>query len=108
MSMILKDLKDLLEKDLHWEYDKSGRHPRYRFILNGRIVAATHYSHSWRGSTPIGYNMMIKIADQMHCDLKTLKSLLQRDESAKKDYYKLLFQRALITQEEYNELCGKK
>lgn len=108
MSMILQDLKDLLEKDLRWEYDKSGTHPRYRFIVNGKTVAATHYSHSWRGSTQISYSMMTRIADQMHCDLKTLKSLLRGDKSAKKDYYKGLLQRGHITQEECDELCKEK
>ena len=88
MGMILQDLKDLLEKDLHWDYDKSGKHPRYRFILNGRIVAATHYSHSWNDHEQIGHDMLKIIAKQMHCDLKTLKSLLRSDESAKEDYYK--------------------
>lgn len=106
--MILQDLKDLLNKELRWEYEKSGTHPRYRFIVNGRVVAATHYSHSWRDNTEISYNMMKLIAEQMHCDLKTLKSLLRGDESAKNNYYEGLLQRGLITQEECNALCKKK
>ncbi len=103
--MILQDLKDLLEKDLRWEYDKSGTHPRYRFILNGKTVAATHYSHSWKGKTQISYDMLKLIAGQMQCDLKTLKALLRGDESAKKEYYQGLLQRGRITQEECDALC---
>jgi len=108
MGLTLKDLKDLLEKDLHWEYDKSGTHPRYRFIVNGRIVAATHYSHSWSGRDQISYKMLMLIANQMHCDLKTLKALLQDKKPPIKDYYKGLLQRGLITPEEYNSLCTEK
>lgn len=108
MGMILQDLKDLLEKDLHWDYDKSMRHPRYRFIVNGRTVAETHYSHSWRDRTQINYDMMSLIAEQMHCDMKTLKSLLRGDKSAKKDYYKGLLQRGLLNQKECDTLCGNK
>ena len=91
-----------------WEYDKSGTHPRFRFILNNRIVAETHYSHSWRDNTQISYDMMKLIAEQMYCDMKTLKSLLRGDKSAKDDYYKGLLQRKRITQEEYDALCQKK
>lgn len=108
MGTTLKDLRRLLEKSLQWERDDSGKHIRYRFIVNGRTVAETHYSHSWGGSEQISDKMLIQMAKEMRCDLKTLKSLLQGNESSIKDYYKGLFQRGHISQKEYNDLCGKR
>lgn len=108
MGKALKDLKYLLEKILQWDYDKSGRHPRYRFIVNDRIVAATHYSHSWSGNVQISDTMLTQIAREMHCDLKTLKSMLQGNESSIKDYYKGLVQRGHLSQKEYDDLCGNR
>lgn len=107
MGLSLKDLRNLLEKDLQWECDASGKHIRYRFIVNGRIVAATHYSHSWRGNDQVNDLMLSRIANQMHCSLKTLKSLLQDKRPRIHNYFEELLQGNHISKEEYDELCKK-
>src|SRR5947209_3181564 len=106
MGTSLKDLRNLLEKFLQWERDDSGKHIRYRFIVNGRTVAETHYSHSWSGNQQIDNKMLMKMASEMRCSLGTLKSLLQ-GKASKKDYYEELFKRGHISQEEYIDLCRK-
>ena len=108
MGISLKDLRYLLEKFLQWECDDSGKHIRYRLIVNGRTVAETHYSHSWRGSEQIGNEMLMRMAKEMRCSLKTLKSLLQGHESSKKEYYEELFRGDHISRKECDDLCSKK
>ena len=105
MGTSLKDLRNLLEKFLQWECDDSGKHIRYRFKVNGRTVAETHYSHSWRGTDQISNKMLMQMALEMRCSLGTLKSLLQGKESSKKNYYEELFNRGHISQDEYIDLC---
>ena len=107
MGTSLKDLRNLLEKILGWERDDSGKHIRYRLIVNGRTVAETHYSHSWRGTDQIDNTMLFKMAKEMRCSLGTLKSLLQGKESSKIDYYEELFRAGHISRKECDDLCGK-
>lgn len=105
MGTIVRDLKRLLEKDLRCECDESGKHIRYRFIVNGRTVGQTHYSHSWRGTEQIDNTMLIRQAKEMRCSLSTWKSLLQGKASSKKDYFEELLDGGHISREEYDDLC---
>ncbi len=106
MGTIVRDLRRLLEKVLQCERDESGKHIRYRFVVNGRLVAQTHYSHSWRGNEQIDDKMLKNQAEQMRCNLKTWKLLLL-GQASKQDYLGELLKGGHISQVEYDELCGK-
>jgi len=101
MGTSVKDLEYLLTKVLGFEYDKTGHHVYYVLKTNGRIIARTRTSHSWRGNTQLDKKMISNIADQMKCDDKTLKLLLQ-GRLTKKDYLEELLQKGNISQQEFD------
>jgi hypothetical protein len=102
MGTSVKDLEYLLTRVLNYEIE-TGHHIRYTLKVNGRIVAITRRSHSWRGSTQIDKKMISNIAEQMKCSDKTLKLLLQCN-ATKEDYLKELLQKGEITQAEFDIL----
>ena len=103
MGTSVKDLEYLLRKVLGYEIDQTGHHVYYILKVNGRIVARTRRSHSWRGNTQIDKKMISNIAGQMNCSDKTLKLLLQGG-LTKEDYLNELLQKEHISQEEFNNL----
>lgn len=105
MGTTIKDLRYLLEQVLQCERDESRSHIYYFLRVNGRIVAQTHYSHSWRGNTQIDDSMLSKQAQEMRCSNRTWKLLLQ-GRASKEDYFKDLLQRGHITQQEFEKLCN--
>ena|SRR5579884_906883 len=104
MGTSINDLRNLLERVLRCERDDSGDHIRYTLKVNGRVVAKTKYSHSWRGSTQISAAMLSKQASDMRCSNKLWKALLQ-GRASKEDYFRELLQNGHITPEEYDILC---
>lgn len=106
MGASVKDLRFLLETVLRCERDESRSHIRYFLKVNGRIVAQTHYSHSWRGNTQIDDSMLSKQAQEMRCSNKTWKLLLQ-SRASKEDYFRELLQKGHINQEEFEILCRR-
>ncbi len=105
MSTSTNDLRRLLESVLGFEYE-SGDHVRYVLKINGRIVARTKFSHSWRGNKQIGDNMLSLIVQQLHCSNKILKDLL-RGNLGKKDYFGELLKGGFISQVDFDSLFGE-
>jgi len=101
MGTSVKDLEYLLTKVLGFEYDKTGHHVYYILKTNGRTVARTRRSHSWRSSIQLDKKMISNIADQMKCADKTLKLLLQ-GKATKEDCLKELLQKGHISQQEFD------
>ncbi|SRR5258708_16390070 len=104
MGTSIKDLKYLLEKVLRCECDAKGDHIRYTLKVNGRIIAKTKYSHSWRGSKQIDDSMLSKQATDMRCSNRTWKLLLL-GQASKEVYFRELLQNGHISQEEFDVLC---
>lgn len=107
MGTSLRDLQYLLEKVLRCERVDAGKHIRYYFKVNGRVVAQTHYSHSWRGNTQIDNSMVSMQAREMRCSTKTWRLLLEGKVS-KEAYFQELFQSGHISQEEFDDLRKKR
>lgn len=104
MGISVRDLKYFLETILQCERDDSGDHSRYFLRVNGRIVAQTHYSHSWRGNKQIDDSMLSLQAKQMRCSNRTWKMLLT-GKATKEDSFKELFEKGYINKEEFDILC---
>jgi hypothetical protein len=73
MGTSVNDLVYILVSVLGFERENSGDHVRFILKVHGRIVVKTMYSHSWRGNTQIGDNILSLQAKQLHCSNKTLK-----------------------------------
>jgi|SRR5579883_1382045 hypothetical protein len=106
MSITIRDLRYLLETMLQCERNDAGDHIRYTLKVNGRVVARTKYSHSWRGSMQISDAMISLIAKQMQCSSRTWKMLLL-GQASKETYFRELLQNRHISKEEFDTLCGK-
>ncbi len=106
MSISVSDLKRLLENVLGCEAESGKDHVRYVLKVNGKIIARTKFSHSWRRSEQISETMLRLQAQQMHCSTKTWKLLLQ-GLLKKEAYFKELLQGNFINQSEYDILCDK-
>lgn len=106
MGTSVRDLKYLLEVILGCERDESKSHIRYFLKVQGRIVAQTHYSHSWRGNKQIDNSMLNLQAREMRCSSRTWKLLLMQ-QIPKEEYFRELFQNGHINQEEFDMLCKK-
>ncbi|SRR6266705_2388937 len=107
MGTSVRDLEYLLRKVLGCERDETRDHIYYTLRVNGRIVARTKCSHSWRGNKQLSDSMLSHIAEQMNCSNKTWKAFLLGN-ATKKDYFKELLEKGNISQEEFDNLCGKK
>jgi hypothetical protein len=105
MGTSVNDLVYVLVSVLGFERDDSGDHVRFILRVSGRIVVRTMYSHSWRGNTQIGDNILSLQAGQLGCSNKTLKGLLQKRLS-KKDYFRELLLNGRISQADFDFLCG--
>lgn len=103
MGTSLRDLQYLLERVLRCERDNTGKHVRYFFKVNGRVVAQTHYSHSWRGNTQLDNSMLSMQAKEMRCSLKTWRLLLE-GRASKEAYFRELRQNGFISQQEFDDL----
>ena len=106
MGISLKDLKSFLETVLHCECEESRGHTRYIFKVNGRVVAETHYSRSWRSSTQIDDSTVSKQARQMKCSPSIWRRLLA-GQASKEDYFRDLLKNEHISQDEFDLLCGQ-
>ena len=106
MGTSINDLRRLLESILGFEYE-SGDHIRYVLRVNGRIIARTKFSHSWRGNQQIDDSILSLQARQLHCSSQTLKNLL-RGNLGKKDYFRELLKAGRITPEEFDSLFEPK
>jgi hypothetical protein len=107
MGTSVKDLESLLKRVLGCERDETRDHIYYTLRVNGRMVARTKCSHSWRGNKQLSDSMLSKIAEQMQCSNKTWKAFLLGT-ATKEDYFKELLDRGHITQEEFKSLCENK
>ena len=107
MGTSLRDLQYLLEKVLRCERVDAGKHIKYYLKVNGRVVAQTHYSHSWRGNTQIDNSMVSMQAKEMRCSAKTWRLLLE-GKVPKEVYFNELFQNGYVSQEEFDDLCKKR
>jgi hypothetical protein len=107
MGTTLKDLKVLLEKVLQCEREEGRRHTQYFLKVNGRIVASTFYSRSWKGSTQIDDSILNLVAKEMKCSSTGLWKRLLVGQVTKDRYFQDLRDHGHITQEEYEILCGK-
>ena len=65
MGVSVNDLKRILESVLGFELD-NGDHVRYVLKINGKIIARTKFSHSWRGNQQIDDAILSLQAKQMH------------------------------------------
>ena len=101
----INDLKYVLESVLGCECKRGSDHVSYLLKINGRVIARTKYSHSWRGNHQIDENMLSIQARQMGCSNKTWKRLLQ-GLIPKEEYFNELVARGIMTQEEYDSLFG--
>ena len=107
MGTSVKELEYLLKRVLGYECDETRNHIYYTLRVNGRIVARTKYSHSWRGNKQISNSMLSKIAEQMQCSNKMCKAFLL-GKATREVYFKELLERGHINQEEFNSLCRNK
>jgi hypothetical protein len=107
MGTSVKDLEYLLQRVLGCERDETRDHIYYTLRVNGRTVARTKCSHSWRGNKQLSDSMLSKIAGQMQCSNKTWRAFLLGN-ATKEDYFKELLEKGHITQEEFNSLCENK
>ena len=106
MGTTLKDLKTLLERVLQCELEEGRRHTQYFLKVNGRIVASTFYSRSWKGSTQVDDSIMKLVAKEMKCSSSGLWKKLLLGQVSKDRYFQDLRDHGHITQEEYMILCG--
>src|SRR5260370_6975901 len=106
MGTSVRDLEYMLEKVLGFERDEKGGHIHYGLIVNGRPVAKTKLSHSWRSNTEISDQMLSLMAKQMRCSNKMWKALLLGN-ATKEDYFRELLANGYINQEEFDSLSGK-
>ena len=104
MGTSIRDLRYLLETVLRCECDETGDHVRFTLKVNGRTIAKTKYSHSWRGNKQIDASMLSKQATDMRCSNRTWKLLLL-GQVPKEEYFRELLQRGHISQEEFDSLC---
>ncbi len=74
--------------------------------INGKIIARTKFSRSWRGKQQISEPIQHAQTKQMHCPSRTLKLLLQGCLN-KKEYLRELLEGQVITHIEFNLLCGE-
>lgn len=95
-----------METVLQCERNDAGDHIRDSLKVNGRVIARTKYSHSWRGSMQISDAMISLIAKQMQCSSRTWKLLLL-GQATKETYFRELLQNGHISKEEFGFLCGK-
>lgn len=100
MGTSLRDLRTLLETVLQFDRDESRNHIRYFLWVNDRVVAETHYSHSWRGSTQIDDSTVSKQSRQLKC------SSPKAGEAGRKDYLDDLLKNKHISQEEFDTLSS--
>lgn len=107
MGTSVKDLEYLLKRILGCERDETRDHIYYILKVNGRVVARTKCSHSWRGNKQLSDSMLSNIAEQMKCSNKTWKVFLL-GKATREDYFKELLEKGYINQEEFNSLCGNK
>ncbi len=107
MGTSVRDLEYLLKNVLGFERDEKGDHIHYSLTVNGRPIAKTKLSHSWRGNTEISDKMLNTMAKQMRCSNKLWKALLL-GKATREDYFKDLLENGYITQEEFNNLCENK
>ncbi len=106
MSTTINDLIRVLGSILGYELEKSGDHVRYVLRVNGRIIARTKFSHSWRGNQQISEPILHAIAKQMHCSTKTLKLLLQ-GRLERETYFRELLDGKVLEQSEFDILLGR-
>lgn len=104
MGTSVRDLRYLVEKVLRCECDETGDHIRFALKVNGRVIAKTKYSHSWRGSKQIDDSMLSKQAADMRCSNRTWKLLLS-GQASKEVYFKELLKNGHINQKENDILC---
>jgi len=107
MGTTLKDLKFLLERVLQCEREEGGKHTKYFLKVNGRIVASTFYSRSWKSSTQIDDSTVSLQRKEMKCSSNALWRKLLTRQASKDEYFQDLCDHGHITHEEYNILCGK-
>lgn len=106
MGTSINDLIRVLESVLGYELEKGGDHVRYVLKINGKIIARTKFSRSWRGNQQISEPILHAQAKQMHCSSRTLKLLLQ-GRLNKKEYLRELLEGQVITHIEFDLLCGE-
>ncbi|MHB8600860.1 MAG: hypothetical protein ACYDER_29165 [Ktedonobacteraceae bacterium] len=106
MGTSINDLIRVLESVLGYELEKGGDHVRYVLKINGKIIARTKFSRSWRGNQQISEPILHAQAKQMHCSARTLKLLLQGHLN-KKEYLRELLEEQVITHKEFDVLCGE-
>ncbi len=106
MGTSLRDLRTLLETVLQFDRDESRNHIRYFLRVNDRVVAETHYSHSWRGSTQIDDSTVSKQSRQLKCSSPKFLRRLLAGEAGKKDYLDDLLKNKHISQEEFDTLSS--
>ncbi len=107
MGTTLKDLKFLLEKVLQCKREEGRRHTQYFLEVNGRIVASTFYSRSWKSSTQIDDSILYLVAKEMKCSSTGLWKRLLVGQVSKDRYFQDLRDHGHISHEEYIILCGK-
>ena len=106
MGIVLKDLKSFLET-LPCIREEGGNHTKYILKVNGRVVAWTLYSRSWRGSTQIDDSIISKQAKQMKCSSNVLWKRLLAGQASKEEYFRDLLDHRHIGSDEYQALCTK-
>lgn len=107
MGITLKDLKFLLEMVLQCEREEGRRHTKYFLKVNGRIVAWTFYSRSWKSSTQIDDSTVSNQARQMKCSSPKLWRRLLAGQATKDEYFQDLRDNGHISQQEYDVLCRR-
>jgi len=106
MGISLREIKSFLES-LPCVREESRGHTKYILKVNGRVVAWTNYSRSWRDSTQIDDSMVSKMGREMRCSNSVLwRKLLARQEP-KDAYFRDLLEHSHISREEYDTLCEK-
>lgn len=105
MGTSVSDLEYVLASILGFERE-NGDHVRYVLVINGKIIARTKFSHSWRGNSQIDVRILAMQARQLHCPSAMLRELL-RGQFGKEDYFKELLQQGLINQDEFDMACKK-
>jgi hypothetical protein len=106
MGTSVNDLVYVLVSVLGFERESGKDHVRFTLRVNGRIVARTKYSHSWRGNKQLGDGMLSLQAAELHCSNRTLKGLLQ-NRLGKEDYFRELLINGRINQAEFDVFSGR-
>ena len=106
MGTTLKDLRILLERVLQCELEEGRRHTQYFLKVNGRIVASTFYSRSWKSSTQVDDSIVSMVAKEMKCSSTGLWKKLLLGQVSKERYFQDPRDHGHITLEEYHILCG--